>query len=132
MGAVTHITTNYKGKSWMGTTDAGTEIEMGSGVDRAAPYELLLMALSGCLYATFEETTRKMRAEFSSVYFDITGEKRDEIPSTLKHVSIKGVVHRTDNEKKVRKAFETATRYCSVYNTLSKVAEMEWSLEFKD
>lgn len=132
MGAKVHTQTNFMASEWMGITDSGTEVKIGRGVEKAEPYELLLMALSGCLYSTFEDVNAKMKVSYSSVHFDVHGEKRDEIPATLQQVSLKVTVHSGSDEKKIRKAFEIATRYCSVFQTLKHVAEMEWEMEFKN
>ena len=59
------------------------------------------------------------------------GRKRDEKVATLETCHIKVKVKGASDKEKVKKAFEVATRYCSVFHTLSKVAEMTWEIDFE-
>ncbi|MDP4121216.1 MAG: OsmC family peroxiredoxin, partial [Bacillota bacterium] len=64
---------------------------------------------------------------------DIEWEKRDEVPKMTKLVIIKVTMNGADVEKKERieHAFQLATEYCSVFQTLSKVAEMKYEVAFE-
>jgi len=94
------------------------------------PYEYLLGALSGCLFMTFKDIAAKMHVTYEHISFQTHGVKRDEVPTWLESVDIKVTVTGASDASAFTKAFEIATRYCSIYNTLAKVAKMEWTVEF--
>jgi len=123
-----HTLTTFEGETWLAENDRGTKISIGPGPEKAAPYELLFAALSGCLYDTFASVAEKTKVVLPPVEFDISGEKRDADVATLETCLIKVTVKGAVDEKRVTKAFETATRYCSIFQTLSQVATMQWSL----
>ncbi len=97
------------------------------------PYELLYGALSSCVHATVLGVARKMRLEYETAEYDVTGTKRSEVPTFLTNVYVKvtmtGVTE--ENQKKMTKAITLGTEYCSIYNTLAKVAEMHLEIEYK-
>jgi len=130
MGATTHIVTKYNQHDGTLITDKGFTVALGSQKDSIAPYELLLGGLSYCLFRTFESIAEKMQFEYSSMDMDIVGVKRDDKIGMLETVTIKVEVKGASNEGKFKKAFEIATRYCSVYNTLLKIAEMKWDINY--
>ncbi len=109
------------------TTPDGSAYEIGS----TGPYEYLLGALSGCLFKTFVSLATKMQVSWEHVSFAVEGIKRDEKVATLKDVTIAVTATGTEDAAKFTKAFETATRYCSIYQTLSHVAEMHWTIDFQ-
>ncbi len=127
MGDTKHVRADFVQGHYQFVTDKLASFAFS---EESAPYDYLLGALSGCLFKTFEDIAVKMRVSWEHVSFDVQGEKRDEVPTTLKQVSI--IVHATgvDNQKKFTKAFEAATRYCSIYQTISLVSEMHWSVDF--
>ncbi|MFA6775256.1 MAG: OsmC family protein [Sphaerochaetaceae bacterium] len=96
----------------------------------SGPYEYLLGALSGCLFMTFKDIAAKMHLSYEHISFRTHGVKRDEVPKWLQSVDITIVVTGASDPQAFTKAFEIATRYCSIYNTLAKVAKMEWTVEF--
>jgi putative redox protein len=126
MGQEKHVRADFVHGHHQFTTDDGSVHELGA----AGPYDYLLGALSGCLFSTFEALAVKMKVSWEHVGFEVHGAKRDETPMMLKECTITATVTGCDNEEKFRKAFETATRYCSLYQTLSKVAEMHWTAVF--
>lgn len=130
MGAKPKVTMEFNRDAWTGSTDKHADISIGTREGEALPYELLLMALGSCLYATFQDTAKKMKAEWEAVSLEINGEKRQEVPTTLKYCSVKAFVKHPSEKNKLRKAFGIATRYCSVYQTINKVADMDWEIEF--
>lgn len=107
------------------------EVRIGAHADGLMPYELLAGALGSCLYSTFLDVVKKMRLDFESCSLDITWEKREEVPTTMKTGHIKAVVVGADQEKagKYEQAFKLATEYCSIYHTLSQVASLTWEIE---
>lgn len=130
MGAKIHIRAQYGPHAKRLLTDSGAAVALGSEAGTFAPYELLLGALSSCVHSTFESVVEKMQLAYESVEMQVQGEKRDEKIATLQtchlHVEITGA----EDRDKVTKAFEIATRYCSIYNTLSHVASMTWDIVF--
>lgn len=112
-------------------TELGT-FKIGKDAEELLPYHMLLGALSACLYATFLNILKKKRLDFSKVEIKVDGEKREEIPATLKEVTLKvSVFSASNNIEAFQKSFDLATQYCSIYQTISHVAEMKWSLEMK-
>ncbi|MCH3907361.1 MAG: OsmC family protein [Sphaerochaeta sp.] len=94
------------------------------------PYEYLLGALSGCLFMTFKDIAKEMHVGWEHMSFQTHGVKRDEIPTWLKSVDIHVTVTGASDAQLFTKAFEKATHNCSIYNTIAKVATMEWTVEF--
>lgn len=109
------------------------EANIGATGNSFVPYELLYGALSSCVHATVLGVMSKMRLEYETVEYDVTGNKRSEVPTFLTdvffNVTMTGVPE--EKQKKVIKAIELGTEYCSIYNTLAKVAEMHLKIEFK-
>ncbi|MDD4011520.1 MAG: OsmC family protein [Sphaerochaetaceae bacterium] len=96
----------------------------------AGPYDYLIGALSGCLYKTFADIAQKMRVTYDSITMNIQGEKRTETPTTLSTCHLEIKAYGASDQEKLKNAFEKATRYCSIYYTLSQVAKMTWSISF--
>ncbi len=98
------------------------------------PYDMILGGLGGCLNHTLQSILDKKKIKVQGIHYDIEGEKRREAPTTLKQVDVRVQVRGADEDAKgaIEKAFDLATRYCSVYQTLSKVATMNPELTFED
>lgn len=95
-----------------------------------APYDMLFGALASCLYSTFLDVAKKKRIGFERVEMEVTGEKRETIPTTLKWVNVSCVVFHAEKQKGLEQAFQLATEYCSIYQTLAHVAEMRYDIKF--
>lgn len=95
------------------------------------PYNLLYGALGSCLYVTFLGIATKKRLTFSKVEMEIDGVKRESIPSTLETVQIKYIVYDASNEVQIKKSLDLAAQYCSIHETISKVATINIDLEFR-
>ncbi len=106
--------------------------QVGPAEGALAPYDMVLGGLGGCLNHTFQSVLDKKKVKIHGVKYAIDGIKRDEVPATLKTVNITVSVTGVDedDQKAVQKAFELATRYCSVYQTISKVADMHYDVVF--
>lgn len=111
------------------TAKNGT-VKIGSEEGTLEPYDLLLGALGSCLYSTFLDIAVKKRITYDRLEMRITGEKRTEIPTTLKLVNVDVTVVNPEKEHGLDQALKLATEYCSVYATISKVAEMSYTLSF--
>jgi putative redox protein len=107
------------------------EVAIGSGEGRLLPYDMLLGALSACLYSTFLDIAIKKRIEFDMVDIEVTGEKRTEIPTTLAWVKVVMNVKGAKKEKGLVEAGQLAAQYCSIYQTLSHVAQMYLEVTFE-
>lgn len=112
------------------TTEKGS-FSLGIAEGTLAPYDMLLAALGSCLYATFLEIINKKRITFDKVEITVDGDKRDEIPTTLSSVKVVFTVYGASKETGFAQAMKLATEYCSIYQTVSKVAEMSYELTFK-
>ncbi len=107
-------------------------VRIGRQPQEAAPYDLLYGALASCLYSTFLGILEKKRITIQGAEITIDAEKRSEVPTTLKTVHLTVTVHQAEKEEAVRKSLELATRYCSVYQTISQVAQMSWEIHFSE
>lgn len=111
------------------------DVNIGMEEGMASPYELLSGALASCLYSTFLDVLEKKKLEFESCIINISGEKRSTIPMTLEWVKVEFVIRGAQNleakEKSFIKSGELATKYCSIYQTIACVANMEHSIKFE-
>jgi len=98
-----------------------------------APYDMILGGLGACLKHTLQTILDKKRIEIGGVNFEIEGEKRSSSPTTLKEVVVEATVSnaKQEDEANIEKAFEIATRHCSVYQTLAEVALMRANIRFR-
>jgi putative redox protein len=103
-------------------------VKIGSEDGTVAPYDMLLGALGSCLYSTFLDVMKKKRIKFERFEMVITGEKRTEVPTTLKWVNVDAKVYGPEKENGVSESFRLATEYCSIYKTISHVAEMSYEI----
>lgn len=106
-------------------------VEIGRGQNQAQPYDMMFGALGSCLYATLLNILEKKRTQIEGCKIIIDGVKREEVPMMLKTVHLTVVVKGAEKPEQVEKSFELATKYCSVYQTLSHVAEMSYELSFE-
>ncbi len=107
------------------------QVKLGMEEGMLRPYELLAGALGSCLFATFQEIVEKMRLSFRECDMEVRIEKRETVPTTAKNVYVKAIICGGDPTKKDKyeRAYLLATEHCSIYQTLSHVAEMKYELE---
>lgn len=118
-------------KGGTASTDSGYSIRMMDQENESVrPYELLFNALGGCLYATFEEIFKQKRLRCEAVSVDVSGVKREEVPMFLKECLVRFTVKGADKEIGFEKSLALACKYCSIYQTLARVAEMKADIEF--
>ena len=127
----TEITTRF-GSEFSGTlhTARGTA-SIGRSQDELLPYDMLLGALASCYYSTFFDIMKKKRVSFESCEIRVRGVKREDIPTTLETVDLDIVVYGAEKEQGFQQAADLAAKYCSVYQTVAKVAEMSYTLSFE-
>ena len=98
-----------------------------------SPYELFLGGYASCLHSTFKSIADKKRIPFEGVTYDVTGLKREEIPTLLKElttvITFTGVAK--DKEKAIEKSMSLAERYCSISAMIKMIADMKFEIIFK-
>lgn len=123
----------YFGNEFKGALEVPNgKVPLGSVEGTIEPYDLLFGALASCLYATFLDVAEKKKIGFESAHIEVTGEKQTEVPTVLKWVDTKITIKGAEKEKGLEKSFELATKYCSIYQTIGKVADMTWSVHFEE
>jgi len=95
------------------------------------PYNLLFGALASCFYSTFLSIVEKKRLNFTGASVEISGVHREAQITTLEHVWIKMIIRGASDEKQFRRCVELGTQYCSIHETISKVATIETTVEFE-
>lgn len=95
------------------------------------PYEYLLGALSGCFTSTLLDMYAK-DIEYTSIDVHVEGIKREEVPTTLEHTSIKLTAKGVKERERFEEAVQKASQACSIFQTISKVSEMEVQIVFED
>jgi putative redox protein len=118
------------------TFDGSLELKEGSvsiGVlpHQASPYKLLQAALISCLHSTFLDVIEKKRLNLESVTYHSSGFKREEIPSTIETLHLDVYVKGISNKLSVEKSFDLATKVCSVYNTISQVGTITYTIHYE-
>jgi putative redox protein len=99
-----------------------------------APYELFLGGFASCLHATFLGIMKKRKVTFENIVYDVTGHKREEVPTFLNKVITNIVIEGVEEskQKQVIKSMEQAEKYCSISQTIYNLdAEMILNIEFK-
>ena len=112
------------------TSPTGT-IKLGNQDQGMKPYHLLFGSIASCFYATFLSLANKMRLSFTDVAIEVSGNKRDEDIATLDYVKIEMVIYNGSNDEKLNKAAELGAKYCSIHETVSKVANIELVVLFE-
>ena len=131
MGAKQHIEISFEFPfQGIARNEKGFSVNIGIEDDDARPYDLLLSALGACLYANFVAITNEKKLSFEKVEIDLSGERRDKVPMTLKNCRIVFKVMGAENQKGFQESLDLASKNCSIYQTISNVAEMETELKF--
>lgn len=105
------------------------KVKVGAKENTLAPYNLLYGALGSCFYATFLSIADKMQLDIIESTIEISGEKKDDKIGTLGHVLVHVKITSPSDEKKLIRSAELGAKYCSIYNTIGHVAEMELKIE---
>ena len=109
-----------------------SEIKIGGEIGETAPYDMLFGALASCLYSTFLDIAIKKRIQYDKCVIKVDGVKRSEIPMTLETVTVTAEVYNPTKEKGLDEAFRLACDYCSIFATISKVADISTELIIVD
>ena len=103
----------------------------GEGETGQSPPEALLSALATCVSYDVIDILAKQRTPIESLEIDVVGERVNTIPRRYKHVTLnfriggKGI----EKEKTLRAIELSATKYCSVRDTLRSDLEVDWTVE---
>ena len=105
-------------------------IRLGDQEGGMQPYHLLYGALASCFYATFLGVVEKKRLTFSYADMIISGVKRETIPTTLETIIIELIIHNASDEAQFQKAALLGAKYCSIHETISRVATIDLVVRF--
>lgn len=108
------------------------KIRLGETEGAFLPYNMVLGSLGACFYMTFLSIVEKKRLTFSGSTLEITGKKREEVPQTLESVHIQMQIRNASDQKQFLRSVELGAKYCSVHETISKVADIKIDVEFLD
>jgi putative redox protein len=108
------------------------EVLVGNQENGMKPYNLLFGALGACFYSTVLGIIVKKRLTFDGAVVEINGSKREEVPTTLDHVTLTITFKNASNEEQFLKSAELGTKYCSVFETISKVAQIDLVVNFEN
>ena len=99
-----------------------------------APYEFFMGGFAGCLHATFKEILSKKKITFEEITYDITAVKREEVPTTLKEVTVQVAITGAPKEKQkqIVKSMDLAEKYCSISATIQMIANIDIQIAFLD
>lgn len=105
-------------------------ISIGINPDQASPYRLLQGALVACLHSTFLDILTKKRESFTSITYTTSGHKREGVPATIEELHIDVTIINASKELAATKSMELATRVCSIYQTISCVGKLSYTMHF--
>jgi putative redox protein len=125
--ATTHFDSGFSGS--LDLKDGS--IPIGIAPNQVSPYRMLQGALIGCFHSTFLDIIQKKRVTYERVTYKTFGEKRDEVPATLETLHIDIYISNVSNQLQIEKSYALATKVCSVYQTLTHVANLSYSIHFE-
>ncbi|HBO34127.1 MAG TPA: hypothetical protein DD636_05230 [Anaerolineaceae bacterium] len=123
------INTSYKSKGYTLETDRAI-VKIGSKEGELFPYDMLLGALSSCFYYTLLEILEKRKSDIPDIEIIVTGDKREKVPTTLEWVNLDITVYGNVDEAQFLRFVDLAAKYCSIHETISKVATMTHNVHF--
>ncbi len=127
----TDLVTLHFGSTFTGSAESPTgRVIIGDQPDGMMPYHLLYGAIGSCFYATFLSVANKKKLTFDRAKIEINGVKRDKIPATLETVHIKFIITNPSDKAQLTEASELGAKFCSIHETVSKVAEVTMDVLF--
>jgi putative redox protein len=101
----------------------------GDGKSGVSPMGMLLESLAGCSGADVVDILRKGRQPIEGLEIRLEADRREEPPRYYTRIRadfvVRGAVDPAKAERAVRLSFDT---YCSVYHSLRKDLELEWTV----
>ena len=95
------------------------------------PYHMLFGALGSCFYATFLSIAKKKRLSFDKAEVEVSGHKgTGKEVNLLEKVTIELLITNPSNEKALSKSAELGSKFCSIHETISNVADVELIVKF--
>ncbi|MDD4184513.1 MAG: OsmC family protein [Candidatus Izemoplasmatales bacterium] len=104
---------------------------LGDQPNGVSPYNLLFGALASCFYATFLSIANKKRLSFTSATVEVSGKKREDKIATLEYVKMVLTIKDPSNKAQMIRSAELGAQYCSVHETVSKVAKIDLEVLFE-
>jgi putative redox protein len=106
----------------------------GEGETGQSPPETLLTALATCVSYDVIDILAKQRTPIESLAIDVVGERVETIPRRYKHITLNFKIAGNGIEKdQALRAIElSATKYCSVRDSLSSDMVVDWTVELED
>jgi putative redox protein len=111
-------------------TSPSGRVVIGDQPDGMMPYHLLYAAAASCFYATFLSVAQKKRLTFTRASMTVTGVKRDATPPTLETMKMVLTIYQGSDQTKLTESAHLGAEYCSIHETISKVAKMELEVLF--
>jgi len=102
--------------------------QIGASEQGWRPMELLLVSLAGCSSIDIISVLKKQRQDVKDLKIDVSGTKRDGIPSPYETINVHFTVTGDVKDSKMQKAIElTKGKYCSVYFSLHPDIDVSYS-----
>ncbi|GAC1484415.1 MAG: OsmC family protein [Gemmatimonadaceae bacterium] len=105
----------------------------GEGETGQSPPEALLSALATCVSYDVIDILSKQRTPVVSLEIDVVGQRVDTVPRRYKHITLNFRISGKGIEKgQALRAVElSATKYCSVRDSLRSDIDVEWTVEIR-
>jgi putative redox protein len=106
----------------------------GEGETGQSPPEALLSALATCVSYDVIDILAKQRTPIELLEIDVVGERVNTVPRRYKHITLnfriggKGI----EKDKALRAIELSATKYCSVRDSLRSDLEVDWTVELTE
>ena len=106
----------------------------GEGETGQSPPEALLSALATCVSYDVIDILAKQRTPIESLEIDVVGERVNTVPRRYKHITLNFRIGGAGIEKEqALRAIElSATKYCSVRDSLRSDLDVEWTVELNE
>lgn len=104
----------------------------GSGKEGAAPMNLLLLSLAGCMGIDIKMILEKSRVPLEGIEIDVVGERASEAPRRYVRIELVCRVHgpaAPDVAKVVRAVELSRDKYCSVLHSLDPATDIQVRVE---
>jgi putative redox protein len=111
-------------------TSPSGRVVIGDQPDGMMPYHLLYAAIGSCFYATFLSVANKKKLTFESATIDVSGVKREQIPTTLETLHVVFKIKNPSDKEQLTVAAELGAKYCSIHEMVTKVATVTMEVLF--
>ena len=107
------------------------KVTLGDQEQGIYPYHLLFGALGSCFYSTFLSIATKKRLTFDKAIVEVSGNKGiGKEVNLLEKVTVKLTITNPSNEKGLNRSAELGAKFCSIHETISRVAEIDLIVYF--